>query len=70
MPQNGDFVNLIKFKYWVANLNFTTVISPMKECLTLPAPARQIAGVAIFFDLTDVPSHRLPTTDLPAVFFD
>jgi hypothetical protein len=40
----------------------------MQQRLTLPPPAEQIAGLAIFLHLPYVTPDRLPPLDLPAVF--
>jgi hypothetical protein len=37
----------------------------MQQCLTLTTPATEVARRAMFFQLTNVPPHRAPSSNLP-----
>lgn len=49
--------------------NLAGVVSPVEQSLALFASAAEIAGMAIFLDLSNVAAHGFPTFDLPQVFF-
>ena len=55
---------------WIEHcgLNRPAVVSPVKQCLTLPRATQQIAGFAILLDLPNVAANRLPAFDLSCVF--
>src|SRR5262249_32074595 len=43
------------------------VVCPMQQRLPLPAPAQEIAGLAVFLHLAHVPFNRLPALDLSCI---
>ncbi len=45
-------------------LNFSTVVSPVQQCLPLFRPAFEVSSFAILFNLGNMPLHRLPPLDL------
>src|SRR6516162_843424 len=47
--------------------DFPRIISPMQQRLALTAPAQEIAGFAMAFDLGDVPANSFPAPDLAGV---
>jgi len=47
--------------------DFPRIISPMQQRLALTAPAQEIAGLAMAFDLGDVPANSFPAPDLAGV---
>ena len=48
-------------------LNLPAVIRPVQQRLPLSRPAKQIAWLAVPFDLAHMPAHGFPSLDLPAV---
>ena len=48
--------------------NPSTIISPVQQRLPLTRPAKRIARLAVYLDLIDVTTKRLPAFDLTPVF--
>jgi hypothetical protein len=48
--------------------NFTAIVGPMQERLSLPRTAEEVTWLAVPLDLPNVPPHCFPSLDLPSVF--
>ena len=49
---------------FASSSEYSTVISPLEQRLSLPAPTVQIVRFAILLNLADMALHRLPSSDL------
>src|SRR4030095_1240633 len=49
--------------------NSATIVSPMKQSLSLTRPARRVSRFTVLLDLRAMPSDVLPTFDLGGIFF-